>query len=93
MCFNQIYTLNATANATLFKVLFLGNSLRYLFEILDFKVWQLFGLRNGKTFIRDDRLPIHVSHVQLFDFARGNEHNWKNIDFRSCCDILHRQKH
>ena len=44
-------------------------------KFLDFKVWQLFGLRNGKTFIRDDRLPIHVSHVQLFDFARGNEHN------------------
>ena len=31
-------TLNATANATLFKVLFLGNGLRYQFEILDFEV-------------------------------------------------------
>ena len=28
-----------------------------------------------KTIIRDDRLPMHVSHVQLFDFARGNKHN------------------
>ena len=28
-----------------------------------------------KTIIRDDRLPMHVSHMQLFDFARGNKHN------------------
>ena len=41
-------TLNATANATLFKVSFLGNGLRYLFEIFDFEVWRLFALRNGK---------------------------------------------
>ena len=43
------HTLNATANATLFKVLFPGNSLRYLFVILDFEVWRLFALRNGKN--------------------------------------------
>ena len=34
-----------------------------------------------KTFIRNDRLPMHVSHVQLFDFARGNKHNWKILMF------------
>ena len=45
---NLVYILNATANATLFKVLFLGNGLRYLFEILDFEVWRLFALRNDK---------------------------------------------
>ena len=36
--FSHKYTLNATAKATLFKVLFLGNGLIYLFEILDFEV-------------------------------------------------------
>ena len=25
-----------------------------------------------KPFIRDDRLPMHVRHVQSFDFAGGN---------------------
>ena len=25
-----------------------------------------------KRFIRDDRLLMHWSHMQLFDFARGN---------------------
>ena len=34
-----------------------------------------------KTFIRDDRLPMHVSHVQLFDFSRGNELNLKILIF------------
>ena len=34
-----------------------------------------------KTFIRDDRLHMHVSHVQLFDFARGNKHNGKILIF------------
>ena len=34
-----------------------------------------------KSFIRDDRLPMHVSHVQLFDFARGNKHDWKIFIF------------
>ena len=75
------YTPNATANATLFKVLFLGNGLRYLFEILDFEVWRLFALEMIKSLIRDDRLPMHVSHVQLFDFARGNKHNRKILIF------------
>ena len=35
----QLYsTLNATANATLFKVFYFGNGIRYLFELLDFEV-------------------------------------------------------
>ena len=34
-----------------------------------------------KTFIRDDHLPMHVSHVQLFDFARGNKHSKKILIF------------
>ena len=34
-----------------------------------------------ETFIRDDRLPMHVSHVQLFDFARGNKHIRKILIF------------
>ena len=72
---HQAYTLNATANAKLFKVLFLGNGLRYLFEILDFEVCDFSDPKMVKTFIQNDRLPMHVSHVQLFDIARGNEHN------------------
>ena len=35
-----------------------------------------------KSFIRDDRLPMHASHVQLFDdFARGNAGNRKILIF------------
>ena len=31
-------TYKATANTPLFKVIFLGNGIRYLFEVLDFEV-------------------------------------------------------
>ena len=68
-------TLNATANATLFKVLFLGNGLRYPFEILDLKFGEFSYSEMVISFICDDRLPMHVSHVQLFYFACGNTHN------------------
>ena len=65
------HTLNATANATLFKVLFLGNGLRYAFEILKFGDFSHSAMI--KSFILDDHLHMHVSHMQLFVFARGNK--------------------
>ena len=34
-----------------------------------------------KISIRDDRLPMHVSHVQLFDFSRENTCTWKILIF------------
>ena len=43
-----LHTLKATAKATLFIVLFCRNSIRYLFENLDFEVLLLCILRNGK---------------------------------------------
>ena len=46
---NIDYTLKATANATLFKVLLFRNGIRYLSKILDFEVRRLCTLRNGKN--------------------------------------------
>ena len=71
----SLHTLKATAKATLFKVLFCRNSIRYLFENLDFEVCYFEHSEMVKTFIRDDRLPMLVSHLQLYDFACGNTRN------------------